>query len=199
LVVAVRNVVLMDGFAKLFGTVNVAGYFDGLFNFVFDAIGIILRAELHGGIIAIFLECVDVAGEAADRGDRTGEFVGLSGELLLGFRFEEELGEVRGGSLKADLGELIGVNLAEMFEQVVLENAAFDGAVLFGAPFSVAAAGFPVGDVTFGDANAVFFKLRTIRKRKRRIPACLAGGRRGPRSRGARGREGRGANRRCSK
>ena len=45
---------------------------------------------------------------------------------------------------------------AEVFGEVVLEEAGFEGAVLFGAPVVVAAASFPVGDVALGDADAEF-------------------------------------------
>jgi len=78
--------------------------------------------------------------------------------LLASFGFEEELGELGGSELKADFGELAGVIFAEVFEEVVLEEASFEGAVLFDAPVAIAAAGFPVGDVAFGDSDAVFFE-----------------------------------------
>ncbi len=61
-----------------------------------------------------------------------------------------------GGDLEADLGELARVSFAQVITEVVLEQPDFEGAILFGAPIFVAAAGFPVGDVAFGDPRTVF-------------------------------------------
>ena len=58
--------------------------------------------------------------------------------------------------MEADFGELTGVVFAEVFEEVVLEKAGFECAILFDAPVAIAAAGFPVGDVAFGDFEIEF-------------------------------------------
>ena len=99
---------------------------------------------------------VDVAGQAAEVGNHLPAGCRIGGEVLLGFGFEEELREAGGGDLETDLGELAGVGFAQVLDQIVLEEAVFEGAVLLGAPFFVTAAGFPVGDVArirakFGD------------------------------------------------
>jgi len=96
---------------------------------------------------------VNLAGEPAENADGAGEFFGFAGELFASFGSEEELGELSGGELKADFGELAGVVFAEVFEEVVLKQASFEGAVLFDAPVAIAATSFPVGDVAFGDSE----------------------------------------------
>ena len=58
--------------------------------------------------------------------------------------------------MEADFGELGGVGGAEMFDKIVLVETSFEGAILFNAPFAIAAAGFPVGDIAFGDFDGVF-------------------------------------------
>ena len=60
--------------------------------------------------------------------------------------------------LQADFGKLAGLVFAQAFGEVVLKEPDFEGAVLCGAPFPVAATSFPVGDVAFGDSDAVFFE-----------------------------------------
>src|SRR6266436_4226003 len=67
--IAVGDVVIVDSLAKLFGAVNVAGDFEAVFDFAFDAFGIVLRAKFAGGIVAIFLEEMKVASDAAKIGD----------------------------------------------------------------------------------------------------------------------------------
>jgi hypothetical protein len=78
--------------------------------------------------------------------------------LLAGFGFEEELGEFGGSELEADFGELAGVVFAEVFEEIVLEEASFEGAILSDAPVAIAAACFPVGDVAFGEFELEFIE-----------------------------------------
>jgi len=56
--------------------------------------------------------------------------------------------------LKADLGELAGIVLAEELDEVVLEQTVLESALLFEAPFFETAAGFPVGD---GNADFEMF------------------------------------------
>ena len=68
------------------------------------------------------------------------------------------MGKTGRSELQADLGNLAGVVLAQVFDEVVLKEPDFERALLFGAPFLVAATGFPVGDVAFGDSDAVFFE-----------------------------------------
>ena len=58
--------------------------------------------------------------------------------------------------MQADFGELAGIVFAEVLGEIVLEDAVFQGAVHFGAPFFIAATGFPVGDIALGDDDAVF-------------------------------------------
>ena len=115
-------------------------------------------AEFFGGLVAVFLEDVNLACEAAKDADGASEFFGSGIELLAGFGFEEELGEFGGSELEADFGELAGVVFAEVFEEIVLEEASFEGAILRDAPVAIAAAGFPVGDVAFGEFELEFIE-----------------------------------------
>jgi hypothetical protein len=58
--------------------------------------------------------------------------------------------------LKADFREFGGVMAAEEIGEVVLEGAEFQGMVLGGTPFFVAAVGLPIGDVTLSDVKTAF-------------------------------------------
>ena len=64
------------------------------------------------------------------------------------------MGEMGRSELQADFGKLAGVVLAQVFGEVVLKKPDFQRPVLYGAPFLVAATGFPVGDVALGDDDA---------------------------------------------
>ena len=154
--IAVGNVGFVDGFADFFGAVNVAHTFEGFFGFVFEAFGVMFGAEFFGGLVAVFLEDVNLAGKPAENADGASEFLGFVGELFAGFGFEEELGELGGSELETDFGELAGVVFAEVFEEVVLQETGFECAILCDAPVAIAAACFPVGDVAFGDFELEF-------------------------------------------
>ncbi len=130
--------------------------FGFLFGFAFNAFRIVFVTEFPGRVVAVFLERLNLAGEAAEDGKRFGEFFGSGGELLASFRFDKEFREMRGGELQADFGKLAGVVLAQIFQEIFLEEPGFDGAVLFEAPFFVAATRFPVGNVAARDVNADF-------------------------------------------
>ena len=117
----------------------------------FEELGV--NADGFGGVVAGFLEGLDFAGEAALDFDELGVF--LRGGEQFGDEVwpEQNSGEVGSGGLKADFREFAGVMATEELGEVVLEDAEFQGAVLGGAPFLIAAAGFPVGDVTLSDAE----------------------------------------------
>jgi hypothetical protein len=154
--IAVGNVGFVDGFANFFGAVNVAYVFECLVGFVFEAFGVVFGAEFFGGLVAVFLEDVNLSGKPAEDADGASEFFGFVGELLAGFGFEEELGELGGSELEADFGELAGVVFAEVFEEIVLQETGFECTILCDAPVAIAAAGFPVGDVAFGEFELEF-------------------------------------------
>lgn len=154
--IAVGDVGFVDGLAELCGAVNVAGDFEAFFDFVFEAFGIVFIAKFAGGIVAIFLEPVELAIETAESVDGGREFFWVSSELFRGVLLQEELRELGGGELKADFGELGGVGGAEVFDKVVLEKAGFKSMVLLGAPVAITATGFPVGDVALCHGDAVF-------------------------------------------
>ena len=59
----------MDGLAELFGAVSVAGAFEVFFDFAFDAFGVVFVAEFAGGIVAVFLEAVELAIELTENVD----------------------------------------------------------------------------------------------------------------------------------
>jgi hypothetical protein len=156
--IAVRDFGFFDGFTGFFGAVSVAYGFEGFVGFAFEAFGVVFVAEVFGGLVAVFLEDVNLAGEPAENADGAGEFFGFGIKLLAGFGFEEELGEFGGGELEADFGELAGVVFTKLFEEIVLEEACFECAILSDAPVAVATASFPVGDVAFGDFELEFIE-----------------------------------------
>lgn len=78
--------------------------------------------------------------------------------MLFGVGFEEEFRELSGGELKADFGKLSGFVSAKVVGKIILTDAFLEGAFVFDAPFFVAAAGFPVGDVSRGNADTVFIE-----------------------------------------
>ncbi len=151
-----RRVGFVIGFAEFFGAVNVAGGFESFVEVAFEALGIVFVAEFASGIVAIFLEEMEVASDAAKIGDGAGKFFGIGSELLFGFRLEEEFAELGGSKLETDFGEMCGVSGADIIGEVILAETFGDDAFLFKAPIVVAAASFPVGDVAFGGADAVF-------------------------------------------
>lgn len=93
--------------------------------------------------------------EAAEHINNFGIFFGLGGKLLDGLGVEEHGGELSGSDLKTDFGELRGVVLAKVIGEVVLHHGELELPFLFEAPFLVAAAGAPVGDVALGDDDAL--------------------------------------------
>ena len=56
--------------------VDFAGNFDILLVVAFDAGGEEVPAELVGGVVAVFLEGVDLGGQAAEEGEEAGTFLG---------------------------------------------------------------------------------------------------------------------------
>ena len=146
------------GVSQLCGAVDVSSFFDVLFFFALEAFGVVSGTEFLGGSVAVFLEVMDLAGETAKGGDVAHIGLRIGGELLFSLRAEQELGEPGGGELEAHFGDLAGVVFPQMLEEVVLLEPGFQGAILLGAPFFVTAARFPVGDIPFGDAKAVFFE-----------------------------------------
>ena len=98
------DVGVFRGFAGFFCAVSVADGFEGFVGFAFEEFGIVIVAEFFGGLVAIFLEDVNLAREPAENANGAGEFFGFGIKLLAGFGFEEELGKLSGGELKADFG-----------------------------------------------------------------------------------------------
>lgn len=117
------NVGVIDSLAEFFSAVDFAGDFDISFLFVFDARGLEVTPEASGGVVAVFLENVDLGGEAAEDGKEAGVFLRVGDELAAIFGLDEELGEFGGGELESDFGELSGLVFAEVFGEVVLEAA----------------------------------------------------------------------------
>ena len=153
-----EDVGLLRSLAQFGGAVDFAGSFNVFFVLLFDAGGIEVMPEGCSRVVAVFLQGMELGSQAAKDGEEAGEFFGVGDELAAVFGLEEELGDLGGGELEADFGELGGVVFVEMFSEVVLEEAGFVGAILFSAPFFVAATGFPVGDVALCDVDAVFVK-----------------------------------------
>ena len=153
--IAVGDVGFVIGVGEFFGAVDVARGFESFVGFAFDAFGIMFVAEFASGIVAVFLEEMEVASDSAEIRDGAGEFFGVGGELLLGLGIEKEFAELGGGELETDFGEMGGVGGAEVIGEVILAEARGDDAFLFEPPIVVAAAGFPVGDVADCDANTM--------------------------------------------
>jgi hypothetical protein len=141
-----------------FGAHDLADILDLLLVLTLEPFGAIAAAEGVGGGVAVFLEGLDFAGEAALEFDELGVFVGVGDEFAHEVGPEEDGGEGSRGGLETDFGEFGGVMATEKLGEVVLEGAEFEGVLLGGAPFLVAAASFPVGDVTFGDVKAAFLE-----------------------------------------
>jgi len=154
----VREVGLGDGFAQFFGAIDVASGLDLRFVFPPDPFRVEIGAEFLGAVIPVFLQLMNLAGQAAENGDGTGVFFGIAGELLLGLRSEEEFGDVSGGELQANLGKLAGVAFAEKFEEIVLAEVCLESALLFHAPLLVTTASLPVGNIAGSDVNLVFLE-----------------------------------------
>lgn len=144
--------------AQFGSAVNLAGNFDVFLVVAFDAGRKVVPAEFGGGVVAVFLEGVDLGGQAAEKGEETGIFIGGSGELVPVFGINEEAGDLGGGELEADLGQLGGVGNAEVLGEIVLEQAGIEGTIVFLAPFFIAATGFPVGNIAPGDLEAMFIQ-----------------------------------------
>ena len=86
--------------------------------------------------------------------DDLGVFTGVGEQGGGGLGVHQQGGQLGGGDLEADFGELLGIVLAEVIGEVVLEVSQAELVVLLGAPFLVAAASAPVGDIAFGDGDA---------------------------------------------
>jgi len=118
----------------------------------------VIATEFFDGVVPVFLERMDLLGEPTEHGDRAGALVGIGDKLLLRFRPEEELRKMSGGELQTDLGELAGVVLAQVFSEIILEQAGFDSAIVFETPLFISATSFPIGNVAKGDGEAVFIQ-----------------------------------------
>jgi hypothetical protein len=136
--------VRLPGTPSRFGAIVLADGFGVVLVLTLDALGVALASEGGGRIIAVFLESLDFASEAALHVNEPRIFLRIGEEFAHEIGPEKDGGEVCGGGLEANLGEFAGVMAAKKFGEVILEGAEFQGALLGGAPFSVAAAGLPV-------------------------------------------------------
>jgi CBS domain-containing protein len=155
--VAVRDV----GFSGAVSKFRAHGFTD-LFNvrliLAFKEFGVEFASESFGGIVAVFLEGLDFTGQAALNFDEFGIFLGIGEQFADEVGPEEDSGEGGSGRLEADFRDFRGVMATERFGEVVLESVEFEGVGLSGTPFSVAAVGFPIGDITFGDLEVAFLE-----------------------------------------
>ena len=94
------------------GTVDFAEGFHVLFGFKAGANGIVSESDFAGGIVAVFLELMELRRETSELGGAVMVFVGIGGKEFGGLRGEEELGQARGGDLKADFRGVGGVAFA---------------------------------------------------------------------------------------
>lgn len=155
-VIPARGAGIVNGFTLPGGAVDAPSKLNLLQIFPLDKLGIVFEPEFSGRVVAVFLEGVNLAGHAAEDGGGTGVLVRVAGELPLGVRCEEELGEVGGGELEADFGQLAGIGFPKELSEVILKQVGFEGALLFETPVTIASESFPIGDVALGDGEAVF-------------------------------------------
>jgi hypothetical protein len=146
------------GFRVIFGTEGVPDLLEVLFGFEPLAFGIVFPTNSFGTVIAILLHPLDLGIDAGEVGEAAVILLRVGSQKFRRLRAEEEFGKTHGGKLKAEFGEFGGVVAAEKREHVVLVEAKGDGLILGHAPFPIAAAGFPVGDVAPGDFNADLLK-----------------------------------------
>lgn len=117
--------------------------------------GIVTGVEVIGALLgAVLLQGFELEGKPAEGCEAAVIFIGIRGSEFGGLGREEELGQFGGRSLEADFGNVGGVVAAEEFDEVVLMQLDLEGVFLGEAPFAVAAAGFPVGNVAGGNAYA---------------------------------------------
>jgi hypothetical protein len=128
--VAVRDVRLVNSLAKFCGAVNVAGDFEVFFGFAFEAFGIVFITHVACGIVAIFLEPVELAIETAERVNGRRKFFRVGSDLIADVWSKEKLGQLRGSELEADFGELCGVGGTEVSDEIVLGKMSFKSMVL---------------------------------------------------------------------
>jgi hypothetical protein len=155
--VAVGNIGFLTALS-VFGAHDLADALDLLLILALEELRAILGAEGPGGVIAVFLQGLDFPREAALEFDELRVFLRVGEEFAHEVGPEEDSGEAGSGGLETDLGEFGGVMAPEELGEVVLEGAELEGVRLGGGPFLVAAAGFPVRDVTFGDPKAAFLE-----------------------------------------
>src|SRR5438552_2524356 len=113
--ISVGNFRVYGSVGRKVGAVHVSYPLDLFFGFAAAAFGIVVGTEFLGGVITVFLQRMKLAGKATEDGEGFGEFFGSRNELLTGFGFGEEFGEMGGGKLQADFRELASVVLAEIF------------------------------------------------------------------------------------
>src|SRR5439155_15276166 len=58
-----------EGFRLTLRRCNVACYLDVLFGFSLNAFGVVVVTEFFGGVVAVFLQRMDLAADAANRGN----------------------------------------------------------------------------------------------------------------------------------
>lgn len=136
--------------------VDPSSAFDIGFGLAADTFGVVVVAKFFGAIVAVLLEGFELDGDAVKHIKATSVILRIGGEEFSSLRGEKELGELSGGGLKADFGEFAGVVAAEKIDEVVLTQVEVKGVFLGEAPFAIATAGFPVGDVATGDMDAYF-------------------------------------------
>src|SRR5438045_9728044 len=115
-----------------------------MFIFALDVFGIVLMSKFFGTIVAVLLQGLKLSGYAAKTGHCPKISLGIGRELLLSFRTDQKLRQLSSGKLQTYFRELTGVIFAQMLSEIVLEDAIFQGALHFDAPFLKAAAGSPI-------------------------------------------------------
>ena len=151
-----RNGIGNPGVGIDFRTVELPGLLDLFFKFAAVSFPVVMEAGFPCRSITVLLEVIDLGGELSEMGGPAAILDGVGGKELIGRGREEELGETCGRDLKADFRDFTGVFPAKKADEVVLMKVKSGGVILSKAPFLVAAAGLPVGDVADRDLDVVF-------------------------------------------
>jgi len=123
---------------------------------LFSALRVVSFAKGAARIVALFLKGTDLAVEAGENVHHLREGSEIFLDVIgAGYFLEDDLGEARGGGLKANLGQFGGILAAKEIQDVILIEAVMEDGILLELPFEIATAG-PIGNVTFRDGEIEF-------------------------------------------
>jgi hypothetical protein len=157
-VVSMTKIVLAWPIRELFGGSDLADVFDVLCLLPAKIGDGVTNACATDGFVSFLLHLGEPDGTLIEGFDDPGVFVRVGEERGGGLWIHEERRELGRGDLEADFRKLLGIVLAEVIGEMILQVSEAKLVFLLGAPFLVTAAGAPVGDVAFGDGDATLAK-----------------------------------------